>query len=102
MTSRCTQDFTPDFETYGKAAGSIGLQHLLFLDRCYHQKESGPDFRGDAKEDKFDMDEVDHVRLCGFDYYAMQARHGGLATSMRRGRRARPPGLLWRLGASIG
>lgn len=39
------KDFTVYCEAYGNAAGRIGLQLLLFLDRYYHQKQSGTDFR---------------------------------------------------------
>lgn len=62
------QDSAPDYEKFGQAMGSAGLQYLMYLDQYYHRKESGTDFRGYAKEDKFDLGEIDHVCLYGFDY----------------------------------
>lgn len=72
----CFHDFTPDYARFGKATGNVGLQYLMYLDRHYHRKESGTDFRGYAKEDKFDVDETDHVRLYSFDDYVMQFSSG--------------------------
>lgn len=70
------QDLVPDYDKFGKATGSIGLQYRVYRGRYYHRKESGTDFRGFAKEDKFDVGEIDHARLYGFDYYVIQATTG--------------------------
>lgn len=66
----------PDYEKFGTSTRRTGLQYLIHIDRTYHHQHPAANFKRYSKKHTFDGDEIDHVRLYGFDEYVMQATRG--------------------------